>query len=106
MSHIFVFAIATAATAAWAVDDGVAAAPVIQGRARAVCVDSAGNRYVTGFFFGARDFNPGTGVLAKTSVGDADVFVSSQKPDGTIDWVQTFGGSGDDEGAGIVVVGS
>ena len=90
----------------YALDDGIAAAPVIQGRPRAVCVDSAGTRYVTGFFFSERDFNPGTGIIDKTSVGNADVFVSSIKPDGSVNWVQTFGGTGDDEGNGIVIVGS
>src|SRR5262249_18519550 len=77
--------------------------PVIQGYASAVAVDTAGNHYVTGWFSGTVDFNPGTGADMKTSFGDTDVFITRFNADGSYAWTQTFGGTYDDYAIGIAI---
>jgi hypothetical protein len=66
---------------------------------RAVAVDAAGNVYVTGFFNGTVDFDPGAGVYELTaSIGEA-CFTASYTADGTLRYARSFGG----EGRGVVV---
>src|SRR6185295_8774289 len=100
----------------WAASDAVADSypPVIQGNVQTVAVDAAGNRYVTGPFSGAVDFNPGVGADVKTSASfiGGDVFVTRFNSDGTYGWTQTFGGGfpqtggAPKNGYGITVSGS
>jgi len=63
--------------------------------ATGVDVDEGGNVYVTGYFQGTTDFDPGPAVLNKTSNGGTfDYFVIKFDLDGNLDWVHTFGGTG------------
>ncbi len=50
-------------------------------------VDSAGNMYTTGYFFGTVDFDPGAGTSNLAAVGNTDIFVqkTGQAPSGIID---------------------
>jgi hypothetical protein len=49
-----------------------------------VDVDGSGNAYVTGYFNDVVDFNPDpTAVDLHSSNGDADIFLSKFKPDGS-----------------------
>ncbi len=59
-------------------------------------VDDIGNLYVTGCFQGTLDFDPSTLVSNKTSNGDKDAFIQKLSAAGNFQWVQTFGGPGDD----------
>jgi hypothetical protein len=70
---------------------------------KAVTVDSAGNIYVTGSFYGTLDFDPGTGVEDRTSNGGSDVFLSKFSSDGELIWVGTWGG-GDSNDSGLDIV--
>jgi hypothetical protein len=47
-----------------------------------VAADVSGNAYVTGYFSGTVDFDPGTGVDSRISNGGEDVFLSKFPPDG------------------------
>jgi hypothetical protein len=67
----------------------------------AVGTDSANNIYMTGYFFGTVDFNPGPDVAEKTSAGGSDVFVCNYSPAGEFQWVQAFGGAQDDWALGL-----
>lgn len=64
---------------------------------RHMVVDSAGNVYTTGFFFGTGDFDPGPGTLNLNSEGNKDVFVQKLDPQGNLVWAKSFGGSSIDE---------
>ena len=52
--------------------------------------------YVTGYFTGAVDFDPGTGTDTHTANGDRDCFLSRFDANGNFQWAKTWGGSGDD----------
>ncbi len=73
---------------------------------RSVALDGAGNVYVTGFFNGPADFDPGAGTNTLSPAGSWDVFVASYAPNGDHVWAERMGGSGADEAYGIVVDGT
>lgn len=64
-------------------------------------IDMKGNVYMTGYFSITLDFDPGPEVENRTSNGWEDVFVLKLDPNGSLDWVQTFGGGGGDGGSSI-----
>ena len=68
-----------------------------------VTVDSSGNVYTTGNFYGTVDFDPGMGVLYLTSVGDSDIFVSKLDSSGNLLWAKSMGGTNYDKGYSIAV---
>lgn len=64
-------------------------------------LDNQGNVFVTGFFQGSADFDPGTGVNMLTSVGNYDTFIWKLDPNGNLLWAKQFGGIGVDVGRGM-----
>ena len=54
--------------------------------------DSTGNVYVTGYFTGTIDLDPGEGTEEYTSNGDADVFLIKLDTAGNFIWARTWGG--------------
>jgi len=74
-----------------------------------ISVDSSGNSYVTGYFFGpATHGGAAFGTAAVTSKGEYDIFVFKVGPTGKLDWVKTAGGGAigshlDESGEGISV---
>ena len=73
---------------------------------RSAAVDGSGNVYVTGYFFGTADFDPGPDTDDHTSVGGNDIFLTKINPDGTYGWTKTMGGAGNDSGHSAAVDGS
>ena len=72
--------------------------------AHSLMVDDFGYVYVSGYFEGMVDFDPGTGVEYRTAE-DRDVFLSKFNPYGEFKWVITFGGPGYDYGRGLATDG-
>jgi len=68
-----------------------------------IAVDSSGNIYNTGSFFGTADFDPGVGTFNLTAVGPRDVFVSKLDSSGSFLWAKSFGGTDLDRGYSIAV---
>lgn len=66
-----------------------------------VAVDSDGNAYITGYFVGAVDFDPGPGVTLLASNGDEDVFLCKFNAYGILIWAVSWGGSSYDEGEAV-----
>lgn len=66
-----------------------------------LAVNANGEVYVAGNFRSTADFDPGQDVVNLTSNGGLDFFVSKFSPEGQLLWVQTFGGSADDEALDI-----
>jgi hypothetical protein len=66
-------------------------------------VDNNGFIYITGFFSGTLDFNPGTGVNNLTSNGFNDIFVAKYSSAGTYQWAIKIGDTGFDEANDLVI---
>ena len=65
--------------------------------------DAVGNIYATGYYQQTTDFDPGPGVASRTSTGGYDTFVLRMNSSGDFQWVEAFGGEGNDIGFGIAV---
>ena len=64
-----------------------------------IAVDSSGNSYITGNFQDTVDFGEGD----VTSAGNNDIFVLKLNSSGTLQWVNTYAGSLNDQGQNIAV---
>ncbi|MBP8085986.1 MAG: T9SS type A sorting domain-containing protein [Saprospiraceae bacterium] len=60
-----------------------------------------GDLYLTGYFNGTADFDPGSGTSNLTSFGGDDIFISSLDASGNLIWAGHMGGSGSDIGKSI-----
>lgn len=73
-------------------------------RANSVSIDSNGDIYVTGYFNGTVDFDPGPAAATLTSTKFVSAFVLKLDTDGNFIWVREFDGTGGiAEGLEIVV---
>ena len=64
---------------------------------------SNGNIYITGYFDGTEDFDPGIGVYNLSTAGSADIFVAHLDTLGNFVWAKRLGGGADDRGYSIAV---
>lgn len=64
-------------------------------------VDSSGNIYITGFFYGTVDFDPGPERFFLSSSGDSDIFICKMDSNGNFVWAKSVGGDSDDLGLDI-----
>lgn len=67
-----------------------------------LAVDDGGNAISTGWFMGTVDFDPGPGVLNRTSMGAEDVYVQKLDANGVLTWAVSLGSSENDRGYDIV----
>jgi hypothetical protein len=67
----------------------------------ALANDTSNNVYVTGYYQGTVDFDPGTGVSNLTSAGGYDVFIVKLDASGNFVWAKSVGGTSGDRGFGI-----
>lgn len=56
-----------------------------------IVLDAQTNLYLTGYYSGTLDFDPGPGQVLRTSFGDYDAWVSAFDPNGNWKWTQTLG---------------
>ena len=69
--------------------------------ALSITTDASGNLYITGYFTGTVDFDPGLGTKLLTSAGDEDVYVQKFDVNGNFLWVKRIGGMDNDIGYSI-----
>ncbi len=70
----------------------------------AITIDTFGNVYTTGTFFGEADFDPGPGTHLLNSVdGGAEAFIQKLDEDGNFIWAVNIGGTSWDESKSIKV---
>ncbi len=74
-------------------------------RGYAVTIDGSGNAYITGYFYGIVDFDPGTGVDEHSSLGKNDIFLSKFDSNGEFQWAHTLGGYFNDAGIEVAIDG-
>lgn len=70
---------------------------------RGIAVSPAGDVYVTGFFSGTVDFDPGPGRTELTSAGSSDAFLLRLNPRGELVWARRLGGKLGDVGLRVAV---
>jgi hypothetical protein len=70
--------------------------------------DASGNTYMTGFFSGTVDFDPGTGTDNYSATGNADAYLCKLDNAGVYQWAIPLGGSGflSNDGRDLTVDGS
>ena len=68
-----------------------------------IAVDGSGNVYITGYFQGIADFDPGADTSELISAGGQDVFVLKLDPEGNFAWARNMGGTGVDVGFSVAV---
>ncbi len=61
-----------------------------------IAVGTDGSIYVTGYFWGIADFDPGASVVELTSAGNYDIFVAKFNAAGGFEWAERMGGSAAD----------
>ncbi len=68
-----------------------------------ITTDGFDNIYLTGYFSGTVDFDPGTSHYDITSKGGEDIFITRLNYYGEFDWVMPFGGTANDRGVTIEI---
>ena len=68
-----------------------------------LATNAIGNPYITGAFSATVDFDPGAGIVNKTSAGQFDAFVLKITSAAEFGWVRTFAGTQDSLGSDIAV---
>jgi sugar lactone lactonase YvrE len=86
---IFIIGLAGCATFDWALQAGSTGGD----GGRSVAIDTAGNVYVTGGFFGTVDFDPGPGILNLVASSTQGAFVAKYTPAGSLIWARALNGS-------------
>ncbi len=68
-----------------------------------ITVDASTNVYVTGYFSGTADFDPGPGTAELIGGSTADIFIAKYNTDGEYVWAKGIGNTSSDAGYGISV---
>jgi hypothetical protein len=95
---IFILKLETNGNFVWAKNFGG-----IKDEAGDLAIDTLGNIYLTGYFQGTVDFDPGVGNYSLTPKGISDIFISQLDTNGNFKWAKSIGGTGNDSGAWISV---
>lgn len=61
---------------------------------KTISIDTNNNIFITGFFMGTIDFDPGPATFNKTATGTSDLFILKLDSSGNFLWVKTIGGNG------------
>ncbi|MBL7909630.1 MAG: T9SS type A sorting domain-containing protein [Bacteroidia bacterium] len=73
------------------------------GSGNSIAIDASNNVYITGFFQGTVDFDPGVGTFNVTSSGSLDAFISKLDALGNYVTTKTFGGTGADNSTSLAL---
>ena len=71
--------------------------------AYSLALDTFGNVYVTGNFWGTADFDPSSNVANLTATGDYDIFIAKYNSSGNYSWAKNMGGTSSDFGTSIAI---
>lgn len=62
--------------------------------------------YITGYFGGTADFDPGAGTYTLNTMGGSDIFISKLNAAGNFVWAKAMGSPNPDSGSGIAIDGN
>ncbi|MCW3101794.1 MAG: hypothetical protein JWO09_234 [Bacteroidetes bacterium] len=68
--------------------------------------DTLGNTFVTGFFRGTTDFDPGAGTFNLTANGNYDIFIEKLDAAGNLVWARSMGSQEVDNGLSVALDGT
>ena len=80
----------------WAISYGGGDPSFDQTFGESIKVDNVGNIYLIGSFKGTIDFDPDTGIVNYTSIGDYDIYIGKFNKFKKLIWVKSIGGPGED----------
>ncbi|MFN7911692.1 MAG: SBBP repeat-containing protein [Bacteroidota bacterium] len=66
-----------------------------------IAIDNSNNSYITGYYYGSIDFNPGPGTFSLNANGQKDIYILKLDNLGNFVWAKGMGGSFDDSGSRI-----
>lgn len=72
-------------------------------RGTSIATNSAGDIFLTGYFYLTVDFDPGNGIVNITTAGSADAFVLKLSATGNYIWAKTIGGASNEVAYSIAV---
>jgi hypothetical protein len=98
---IFIQKLDTSGTFIWAKSLG----GIAQDIGLLISIDPQGNAYITGYFQGMADFDPGLGTHNMIASGARDIYVLKLDSSGNFAWAKAMGGSGHDYGSSLTVDG-
>ncbi len=104
--NAFVSCLTNAGSYAWASQIGTYIDTRLEDQGSDIAVDALGNNFITGYFSGTVDFNPGAGIANLTSAGSYDIFVAKYDASGNYVFAISMGGMNADKGKGIAIDGS
>ncbi|MCH8904134.1 MAG: SBBP repeat-containing protein [Bacteroidetes bacterium] len=70
-------------------------------KSNSITLDASGNVYITGYYVGTVDFDPGAATFNISSNGSGDVFIQKLTAGGNFVWAKSIGGTLLDEGKSI-----
>ncbi|MDX1652416.1 MAG: HYR domain-containing protein [Brumimicrobium sp.] len=82
---------------------GYSIGSTLRDRCNDIEVDASGNVYLTGYFEGTVDFDPGPGTQLRTALSVRDIFILKLDTDGNFLWVSQLEGTMDGEGVSVTV---
>jgi hypothetical protein len=99
--NAFVTRLSNAGNYDWAKQLGSYSREFLFDEGKSIAVDGLGNTYVTGYFSGTVDFDPGAGIANLSSAGAEDIFIARYDASGNYIYAKRMGGPEQDEGYGI-----
>lgn len=98
---IFVMKLDTSGAFGWAKSIGSSTA---YDSGRGIATDPSGNVLITGYYSGAADFDPNSGVFNMTSIAIADIFILKLNSAGNLLWAKSIGSSSSSDDVGTDIV--
>ncbi len=83
----------------WAINMG---SPLVD-VGRSLAIDSNFNIYLTGYFRGLAEFDPGTGTAPLQAKANTDIFLAKYDSSGNYQWAKQMSGIGSEQGNGVAL---
>ena len=93
-SDFFVLKLDASGNFIWATSTG----GISNDHAYSIATDTSGNVFITGYFQGTADFDPGAAVFNLTTNGNYDIFIQKLDAGGKFNWARSMGGGAYDYG--------